>query len=60
GVFVLLSSATPTRLLSAFPPGTPIRRLNLAEAVERVRTRLSTGPAFGHQALEPRQAEDAG
>ncbi|HEX8448427.1 MAG TPA: helicase C-terminal domain-containing protein, partial [Allosphingosinicella sp.] len=60
GVFVLLSAATPTRLLSAFPPGTPISRVSLAEAVLRVRSRLSTGPALGHQALEQRQAEDAG
>jgi ATP-dependent DNA helicase DinG len=59
GVFVLLSAATPTRLLSAFPPGTPIRRLSLAEAAERVRSRLSTAPAFGHQAREERQAEEA-
>jgi ATP-dependent DNA helicase DinG len=59
GVFVLLSAATPTRLLSAFPPGTPIRRVGLAEAAERVRARLSTAPAFGHQALGERQAEEA-
>jgi ATP-dependent DNA helicase DinG len=59
GVFVLLSAATPTRLLAAFPPGTPIRRLSLAEAGERVRARLSTAPPFGHQAPEERQAEDA-
>src|SRR5687768_4387327 len=59
GMFVLLSAATPTRLLAAFPPGTPIRRLSLAEAAERVRARLSTTPAFGHQALQESQAEDA-
>ncbi|HEX8622181.1 MAG TPA: ATP-dependent DNA helicase [Allosphingosinicella sp.] len=60
GVFVLLSAATPSRLLAAFPPGTSVRRLSLAEAVERVRSRLSTEPAFGHQAPRERQAEDAG
>ena len=59
GIFVLLSAATPTRLLAAFPPGTPIRRLSLAEAAERVRSRLSSAPAFGHHALDERQAEDA-
>jgi ATP-dependent DNA helicase DinG len=59
GVFVLLSAATPSRLLSAFPPGTPIRRLSLAEATERVRSLLSTAPPFGHQPLEERQAEEA-
>jgi ATP-dependent DNA helicase DinG len=50
GMFVLLSSATPSRLLTAFPPGVAIRRLPLAEAVERVRARLSSEHGFGHQA----------
>jgi ATP-dependent DNA helicase DinG len=47
GVFVLLSAATPTRLLSAFPPGVAIRRVPLAEAIERVRSCLSSDAAFG-------------
>jgi ATP-dependent DNA helicase DinG len=51
GMFVLLSSATPSRLLNAFPPGVTIRRLPLDEAIDRVRSRLSTAPAFGHQTL---------
>jgi ATP-dependent DNA helicase DinG len=58
GTFVLLSAATPTRLLSAFPPGVPIRRVGLAEAVERVRARLPSVEPFGHQARE-RHAEEA-
>ena len=33
GSFVILSAAMPSRLLSAFPPGTPIRRLTLDEAI---------------------------
>ena len=41
GHFVLLSSAVPSRLLTAFPPGTPIRRVTLAEAVASVKTGLS-------------------
>jgi ATP-dependent DNA helicase DinG len=49
GMFVLLSAATPSRLLNAFPPGVQIRRVPLSEAVERVRSRLSTDAAFGHQ-----------
>jgi ATP-dependent DNA helicase DinG len=49
GMFVLLSAATPSRLLNAFPPGVPIRRVPLAEAVESVRSRLSTPPSLGHQ-----------
>jgi ATP-dependent DNA helicase DinG len=34
GVFVILDRALPSRLLSAFPPGVPIRRLGLSEAVD--------------------------
>lgn len=36
GVFVLLSSATPSRLLTAFPPGVGIHRVTLEEAVASV------------------------
>jgi ATP-dependent DNA helicase DinG len=43
GLFVLLSAAAPTRLMSAFPPGVPIRRLPLADATARVQEWLSTG-----------------
>lgn len=41
GTFVLLSAATPSRLLSAFPAGVEIARVPLAEAIQRVR--LSCG-----------------
>jgi ATP-dependent DNA helicase DinG len=47
GMFVLLSAATPSRLLTAFPPGVLIRRVTLAEAIERVRSRLSSEAALG-------------
>jgi ATP-dependent DNA helicase DinG len=58
GVFVILSSAMPTRLLTAFPPGTPVHRVTLDEAVTRVaelvgpaaQSQLPTAPALGHQA----------
>ena len=50
GTFVLLSAACPTRLLSAFPDGTPIARVTLDEAVERVR--LSLGGRLRHEARE--------
>jgi ATP-dependent DNA helicase DinG len=33
GVFVLLDRQTPSRLLSAFPPGVTVRRVGLAQAV---------------------------
>ncbi|MEM7779710.1 MAG: ATP-dependent DNA helicase [Pseudomonadota bacterium] len=40
GHFVVLSAAFPSRLLSAFPEGTPIRRLTLDEALLRVENGL--------------------
>ncbi|MGZ8345828.1 MAG: ATP-dependent DNA helicase [Allosphingosinicella sp.] len=40
GLFVLLAAATPTRLLTAFPPGVRVSRVHLNEALERVRERL--------------------
>jgi ATP-dependent DNA helicase DinG len=42
GMFVLLSAATPTRLLAAFPPGVPVVRLPLDETIARVAARLSS------------------
>ncbi len=36
GHFIVLSSAFPSRLLSAFPAGTPIARVTLDEALQRV------------------------
>ena len=41
GHFVVLSSAFPSRLLSAFPEGTPIRRISLEEALQRVAAHAS-------------------
>ncbi|MDX1581501.1 MAG: helicase C-terminal domain-containing protein, partial [Alphaproteobacteria bacterium] len=37
GAFVMMDSACPTRLLSAFPPEITVQRLGLAEAVSEVR-----------------------
>ncbi|MBX9731815.1 MAG: ATP-dependent DNA helicase [Sphingomonas sp.] len=50
GAFVLLSAAMPSRLLSAFPPGVPIVRVTLDEAVIRVTRRLSSVTLLGHEA----------
>ncbi len=36
GHFVVLSAAFPSRLLSAFPAGTPVRRVTLEAALQRV------------------------
>src|SRR3984957_8177311 len=41
GCFVILESATPSRLLTAFPPETPIKRCGLAEAIAEIRAFLS-------------------
>ena len=37
GAFVLLDRRTPTRLLSAFPPGVEVRRTGLADTIAAVR-----------------------
>lgn len=52
GVFVLLSAATPSRLLSAFPAGTPVTRLTLDAAIAHVRATLSINPHLVHQRRE--------
>lgn len=49
GAFVLMSAAMPTRLLAAFPPGTPVARVTLDEAVARVAA-LSSRAGLGHEA----------
>ncbi|MFP5395842.1 MAG: ATP-dependent DNA helicase [Alphaproteobacteria bacterium] len=41
GVFVVLSAAFPSRLLSAFPSGTAITRVTLDEALQRVAAGVS-------------------
>ncbi|MGN6148680.1 MAG: ATP-dependent DNA helicase, partial [Rhizomicrobium sp.] len=41
GVFVILEPATPSRLLSAFPPDAPVSRCGLAEALKEIREFLS-------------------
>lgn len=43
GHFVVLSSAFPSRLLSAFPPGTPVRRVTLDVALQSVAGSVSGG-----------------
>ena len=46
GVFVLLDRRTPTRLLSAFPPGVEVRRVGLAEAVAETTAFLAPAEAL--------------
>ncbi|RZV50693.1 MAG: ATP-dependent DNA helicase, partial [Sphingomonadaceae bacterium] len=47
GYFVLLSAATPSRLLSAFPPGVGVHRLPLDEAIARVKAGLAEEGGVG-------------
>jgi ATP-dependent DNA helicase DinG len=58
GMFVLLSAATPSRLLTAFPEGTPVSRVPLDEAVARVSERLSSVTKMGQQVAETSSAEN--
>ena len=44
GVFVLLDRRTPTRLLSAFPPGVVVERIGLADAAQATRNFLNPEP----------------
>ena len=43
GLFVILSSALPSRLLNAFPPEVTVSRVPLDVALERVRAKLFAG-----------------
>jgi len=52
GLFVLLSAATPSRLLTAFPPGVRVSRIHLADAIDRVRSLLSPQAAAITQEAE--------
>ena len=45
GQFVILSAAMPSRLLTAFPPATPVRRVGLEEALARVAAATPPIPA---------------
>ncbi|MBN8501038.1 MAG: ATP-dependent DNA helicase, partial [Sphingomonadales bacterium] len=44
GVFVVLSAAFPSRLLSAFPAGTVVTRVTLDQALQRVAASVSPQP----------------
>jgi ATP-dependent DNA helicase DinG len=58
GHFVLLSAATPSRLLTAFPPGTPVTRVKLDEAVARIKSGLFAVEKIGQDKAESLQDED--
>ena len=42
GCFVILEGATPSRLLTAFPDGAPVKRCGLAEATQDIRAFVGT------------------
>lgn len=56
GHFVVLSSAFPSRLLSAFPAGTPIARVSLDEALQRIAGHASREPSATAGDERPAQA----
>jgi ATP-dependent DNA helicase DinG len=44
GHFIVLSPAFPSRLLSAFPPGTPVLRVTLDQALQRLAAGIVGNP----------------
>lgn len=52
GHFIVLSPAFPSRLLSAFPEGTPVIRLTLEEALQRVAAGVSSDKGIAADAHE--------
>ncbi|HKR24653.1 MAG TPA: helicase C-terminal domain-containing protein, partial [Allosphingosinicella sp.] len=56
GMFVLLSAATPSRLLTAFPPGVSVSRVPLSDAIARVTARLSSPIGPAHEDADPLEA----
>ncbi|NML92754.1 ATP-dependent DNA helicase [Novosphingobium olei] len=57
GHFVVLSAAFPSRLLSAFPPGTPVRRVTLDAALQLIAAGVSgSEPAASPAAIDGRTA----
>ncbi|WP_336986916.1 ATP-dependent DNA helicase [Altererythrobacter aquiaggeris] len=53
GHFIVLSAAFPSRLLTAFPAGTPVIRLTLDEALQRVAAGVSESTGQTHDARHP-------
>ncbi|MFZ1744119.1 MAG: ATP-dependent DNA helicase [Pontixanthobacter sp.] len=58
GHFIVLSSAFPSRLLSAFPKNTPVIRLTLDEALQRVAEGVSSSQNFS-PSVTTIQSEDS-
>lgn len=60
GHFVVLSPAFPSRLLTAFPQGTPVIRLTLEEALQRVASGVSDAAGAQQPGATARMGEDTG
>ncbi len=58
GHFVLLSAAMPSRLLTAFPAGTQVRRVTLDEAVASIKSGLSPAIKIGQSLVDNLLDED--
>jgi ATP-dependent DNA helicase DinG len=58
GHFVVLSPAFPSRLLAAFPPGTPVVRLTLEEALQRIAMGVASTAGSGDYGLLPTRQQD--
>ena len=53
GHFVVLSAAFPSRLLSAFPPETPVLRVTLDEALQRLAASVSDATSLSENRVRP-------
>ncbi len=53
GAFVLVGPAVPSRLLAAFPAGTPIERLGLDAAIATLAAGFANRSAARHEAMSP-------
>ncbi|MDD3799046.1 MAG: ATP-dependent DNA helicase, partial [Novosphingobium sp.] len=60
GHFIVLSAAFPSRLLSAFPAGTPVIRLTLDEALQRVASGVCSGRHAQPGTTGPQAAQNEG
>ena len=59
GHFVLLSAAVPSRLLTAFPDGTPVLRVTLDQAIARIGSATQSGWSRQDNSAMPMIKDDA-
>src|SRR3546814_6460439 len=56
--YTTLFRSFPSRLLSAFPPGTPVRRLTLDEALQRIAAGVSGAEAAPDGQAQAERSEE--